>query len=80
MVAKSRWWISELLAAGCEKAWNYTGWEDIMQKWKNWLEEMKKKDEKEKMEEMHQQQGGKCRSPAQNFQSPQHGGDECRSW
>ena len=55
MVAKSRWWISELLAAGCEKAWNYTGWEDIMQKWKNWLEEMKKKDEKEKMEEMHQQ-------------------------
>ena len=31
-----------------------TGWEDIMQKWYNWLEEMKKKDEKEKMEEMHQ--------------------------
>ena len=25
-----------------------------MQKWKNWLEEMKKKDEKEQMEEMHQ--------------------------
>ena len=54
MVAKSRWWVSELLAAGCEKAWNYTGREDVMRKWHSWLEEMKKKDEKEKMEEMHQ--------------------------
>ena len=28
--------------------------EDIMRKWYKWLEEMKKKDEKENMEEMHQ--------------------------
>ena len=41
------------MAADCEKAWIHTGWEDTMQKWYNWLEEMKKKDEKEKMEEMH---------------------------
>ena len=46
-----------------------------MQKWYNWLEEMKKKDEKEKIEEMHQHKvaqlikiaGGECRSLAQNL-------------
>ena len=51
---ESRWWVSELLAAGCEKAWIHTGWEDTVQKWYKWLEEMKKKDEKEQMEEMHE--------------------------
>ena len=45
---------SELLAADCEKAWIHTGWEDTMQKWYNWLEEMKWKDEKENMEHMRQ--------------------------
>ena len=30
MDAKSRWWVSELLAAECEKAWIHTGWEDIL--------------------------------------------------
>ena len=54
MDAKNRWWVSELLAADCEKAWIHTGWEDTVQKWYYWLEEMKKKGEKEKMEEMHQ--------------------------
>ena len=54
MDAKNRWWVSELLAADSEKAWLHTGWEETLQKWKNWVEEMKKKDEKEKMEEMHQ--------------------------
>ena len=52
--AMNRWWVSELLAKDCEKAWIHTGWEDTMQKWYEWLEHMKKKDEKEKMEEMHQ--------------------------
>ena len=52
--AESRWWVTELLAADCEKAWIHTEWEDTMQKWYKWLEEMKKKDEKENMEEMHQ--------------------------
>ena len=52
--AKNRWWVSELLAADCEKAWIHAGWEDTMQKWYKWLEEMQKKDEKEKLEEMHQ--------------------------
>ena len=29
MDAESRWWVSELLAADCEKAWIHTtGWED----------------------------------------------------
>ena len=37
-----------------KKAWIHTGCEDTMQKWYHWLEDMKKKDEKEKMEEMHQ--------------------------
>ena len=54
MDAKNRWWVSELLAKDCEKAWTHTGWEDTMQKWYQWLDRMKKKDEKGKMEEMHQ--------------------------
>ena len=52
--AERRWWVSELLAANCEKAWIHAGWEDTLQKWYKWLEEIKKKDEKERMEEMHQ--------------------------
>ena len=54
MDAENRWWVSELLAADFQKAWIHTGWEDTVQKWYNWLEEMKKKDEKEIMEEIHQ--------------------------
>ena len=54
MGAKKRWWVSELLAADFEKAWIHTRWEDTMQKWYTWLDEVKKKDEKEKMEELHQ--------------------------
>ena len=54
MDAYNRWWIAELLAKDCEKAWTHRGWEDTMQKWYEWLESMKKKDEKDKMEEMHQ--------------------------
>ena len=54
MDAKKLWWVSELLAKDCEKAWFHTGCEDTMQKWYEWQEHMKKKDEKEKMEEMHQ--------------------------
>ena len=42
MDAKNRWWVSELLAADCEKAWFHTGWEDAVQKWYQWLEEIKK--------------------------------------
>ena len=52
--AKNRWWVSELLAKDCEKAWVHTGWEDTMQKWYERLEHMKKKDEKEKWRRMHQ--------------------------
>ena len=55
MDAENRWWVTELLAVDCEKAWLQAGWEDTKQKWYEWLEEMKKKDEEEKMEEMHQQ-------------------------
>ena len=54
MDAENRWWVSELLAADCEKALIHTGCEDTLQKWYHWLEDMKKKDEKEEMEEMHQ--------------------------
>ena len=49
MDAKSRWWGSGLLATDCEKAWTHTGWENTMQRWYKWLEEMKKKDGEENM-------------------------------
>ena len=49
----SRWSVSELLAADCEKAWIHTGWEDTMQEWYKWLEEMKKRTRKKK-EDMYQ--------------------------
>ena len=48
MDAKSRWWVAKLLAKDCQKAWTHPVWEDTMQKWYEWLEYMKKKDEKEK--------------------------------
>ena len=48
---QNRWWVAEMLAKSCEKAWARTGWEDTMQKWYEWLEHMKEKDEKGKMEE-----------------------------
>ena len=54
MYAENRWWVSELLAKDCENAWTHTGWEDTVQKWYKWLDEMKKRDEKRKMEELHQ--------------------------
>ena len=41
-----------MLAADCEKAWIHTGRENTT--WYYWLEDMKKKDEKDKMEEIHQ--------------------------
>ena len=43
MDANSSGWVSELLAADCEKAWLQTGWEHTMQKRYDWLREMKKK-------------------------------------
>ena len=52
MDANNSWWVSGLLAADCEKAWLHAGLEDTMQKWCDWLGEMKKKDERKKMEEL----------------------------
>ena len=52
MDAKSRWWFAELLATECEKAWTHAGWEDVVQKWYERLEYMKKKDEKQKVPQM----------------------------
>ena len=46
MDAKNSLWVSELLAKDCEKAWTYTGWEDAMQKWYEWLDHVKMKDER----------------------------------
>ena len=45
MDANNSGWVGDLLAADCER--------DTLQKWKNWLHEMKKKDEVKKMEEEH---------------------------
>ena len=49
--ANNSWWVREQLAADCEKAWLHVGWEDILQKWYEWMCEMKKKDEAKWMEE-----------------------------
>ena len=40
--AESRWWVTELRAAECEKGWIYAGCDHTLQKWYKWLEEMKK--------------------------------------
>ena len=78
MDAESRWWVAELLAADCEKAWIHPGWEVAMQKWYEWLEKGKRKMGKAKMEEMHQQkvaqmiksaEGSKRWTPAQDLQA-----------
>ena len=54
MEAENRWWIAELLAADCEKAWLHPEEEETMQKWYIWLEN-EKEDDNRKMEELHQQ-------------------------
>ena len=46
--AENRWSVTDLLAADCEKAWIHPGWEDTMQKWYKWMEEIKKKDEEKR--------------------------------
>ena len=43
MDTNNSWCVSELLAAAYEKAWLHAGSGDIMQKWYDWLPEMKKK-------------------------------------
>ena len=48
--ANNRWWVAEVLAVDCDKAWLHAGWEDTMKKWYDWLEKMKRKDERTKME------------------------------
>ena len=40
---KNRWWVAEMLAKDCEKAWTHTGWEDTMLIWYEWLEHIRKK-------------------------------------
>ena len=42
------WSWSCLRRIDCVKAWTHTRWEDTMQKWCEWLEYRKEKDEKEK--------------------------------
>ena len=85
--ARSRRWVSELLAADCEKAWIHTGWE-----WYGWLEHMKDKDENEGRERKNggnaSAQGGandlrvrrEVRVSGTKSQSLRHGGEEWRSW
>ena len=40
MEAENQWWVAELLAADCEKAWLHPGVEETMQKRYAWLENM----------------------------------------
>ena len=53
MDARNSWWVSELLAADCQKAWLHPGCEDTIVRWHKWLFEMKKNDEEKRMEVEH---------------------------
>ena len=61
-----------MLAADCERAWLHAGWEDAMQKWFEWLEEITKKDERKKMEEVHQQRVSQMIKSAEGSAGLQH--------
>ena len=62
MDAENRWWVTELLAAACEKAWVHPGREETMQKWykrmkkrmRRWRKCINKSDANDK------ECGGKC--------------------
>ena len=41
--AENRWWVAELLAADCEKAWLHPGQEKTMQKMICLVQKMKKR-------------------------------------
>ena len=77
LCANTSWWVSELLAADCEKAWLHAGLEDTVQKWYDWLEEMKKKDEAQKVgrsapkrrQSNDQECGRQCGAFAQDYQA-----------
>ena len=46
--ANNSGWVSELLAADCkERAWLHPEWEDNVQRWCSWLQDMNKNDEEE---------------------------------
>ena len=79
MDAKNGWWFAEILATNCEKAWTHAGWEDVMQKWCGWLKYMKKEDEKEKMEEMHQQKVEQMIKSAEGSAGLLHKGHEANT-
>ena len=51
MHAENRWWVIELLAADCEKAWTHPGWEDNHAE----LVRLVGKNEKEDEDGLHQQ-------------------------
>ena len=58
MDAANRWWVAELLAADCKKAWIHPEEEETFQKWYSWLEKLQKEDDRRKLEELHQQKVG----------------------
>ena len=86
MVAESRWWVTELLAADCEKAWIHPGWEDTMQKVYEWLEKMNKEDEKKnggnsstKYDVFFKRMQREVLDSCTKSRSPRHGEEEHRS-
>ena len=88
MDAENRWWVAELLAADCEKAWLHAVWEYTIQKMYEWLEEMRKEDEKRgrwmnvsnaKGQSDDRECGRQCWDPCIRLRSPQHGEEEHRS-
>ena len=54
MDANNGWWVSELLAADCKKAWLNPESENTMQHGYSWLHKTKKKGEEKRKEEEHQ--------------------------
>ena len=53
MDANSSWWVSDRSASVCGEAWLNQEWKETMQRWQEWLREMKKKDEEKTKEEEH---------------------------
>ena len=75
--ANNSWWVSELLAVDCKKAWFHPEWEGTVRRWHHWLCEMKKNDEVKWMEMEHQKVAVKSYDLEK---SPNHwcGEEECR--
>ena len=61
MDANNSWWVNELLATNCEKAWLHPGWEDTLLRRYNWLYEMTKRRKRMEAPKVDQSYDQECR-------------------